>query len=349
MKSRVVILASVLGLSLLFAACSPSGGPGLSAAETAAALNEALEAAVSIADTESWNSGPVAGVSVPIPAGLPPSDDPAQLPRGVFDYDDATFEWVFVEPSDDLQLNWVHEALAYRLDVDWDATAPTEMVEDSLADEYEVPIGATAVLLADEQEVGEVAFTSGWTTNSCAYDEPTGAHLSGYLGGQEAGVFVDRLGFSLADTATVDSLAAGFEGTAFADGDWISAYFDVSSQGEFERDLDCAISGFVPDSGDLAFGLSVGLAGDEQSLDFEASFADVELAGGTPVSVGLNGQFRLNGALAVAFAGALNDADENGVVGDELELTFGGGETMTLEEFLVGEFGWVPFALRLLR
>lgn len=338
MRRKRLLATLAVGIALFLAACSSPQGPSLSAAETGDALSTTLAGAQSVLGDPDWSQLPSEALAPIVSSGLPFGVDGA-LPRGVYQYDAVAEEWAFVAESDDLDLGWTHAAVAYRLLFDWDATAPTLWVEDSLGDEYEVPAGGTATAYQGGNVVAAAAFSSGWFANQCGYDEPSAGSLSGHSGGPNALLSLDELALSLTDTASVDVVTARAQVTASVGGDSLSAYFDVTARGELERDADCLIVDFSVASGDLKAGLAVDVDGEQRSLDFVTTFSDPVYESGMLSGIGLSGNLRVDGVTAVNFAGALNDANDNGIPGDELLLTFADSATQTLEEFLLEQVG----------
>lgn len=348
MSCKRLLATLSVSIALFLAACSSPQGPSLSASETGEAVSAAMADAQSVLGDPDWSQLPVNALGVVMTTGLPLATDGA-LPRGVYQYDAVAGEWAFVSASDDLDLGWTHDAVAYRLLFDWNATAPTLWVEDSAGDEYEVPAGGAATAYQAGSVVAAAAFTSGWFTNQCGYDEPSAGSLSGHIGGPDAMLSLDELALSITDTAAVDVVAAQAQATASVGEDSVSVYFDVTARGELERDVDCLIVDFAVQSGDVRAGIAIDVDGEQRSLDFATAFSDPEYEAGVLSGIGLNGSLRVDGVTAVTFVGALNDANDNGIPGDELLLTFADSETQTLEEFLLEQIGLVRLtALRLL-
>lgn len=344
MTHRRLLLATLTVLAVLLAACSSPQAPSMSAAETGTAIEELSQAVSTVGSAAAWSRLPTNALghmsSVPLPLGATPE----ALPRGEYDYDESGSTWLKTADSDDLELNWDYDLAVYRLAVDWDATAPTRVISLQSGVSNEVPTGAAARLTEGGVEVGGLAATSAWTANQCGYDEPTGASSSGFLGDSDARVTLDRLGFTINDTAGSDTVSAEAEATAAAGGDSLNAYLELHANGEIERGPDCNLVNFVPTSGNLALGATANVAGEQSSFEFRSNFSDVMFDAGALSGLGLDGSLRLNGVLAVAFSGALNDANANGVPGDELLLTFADAQTMTLEAFLLDQIGWAPLA-----
>ena len=345
-RSRLLILPLLLGL---LAACSSPQGPSMSAAETGAAIDDLYQAGTTVGSAAAWSQLPSGALGAMSGVALPAGATAGELPRGEYSYDQVAEVWVKTGESDDLVLDWLYDAVAYSLTIDWDATSPTTIVTGSTGDSAEVPTGASAELTQGGVAVGGLNLTSGWTSNQCAYHEPTAVGMNGYLGDASAMLTLDRLQFALSDTAGTDTVSVGAEATATAGGDSLSAYLDVTVNGQVERDVDCVIIDFEPSSGTVAFGIDVTVAGDQGSLDFQTAISNPQYDGGVLSGIGLDGDLRLDGVQAVRFSGALNDANGNGIPGDELTLTFFDDESLSLEEFIVDQLSWGSLtALRLM-
>jgi len=321
----------------------------MSAAETGAAIDDLYQAGTTVGSAAAWSQLPSGALGAMSGVALPAGATAGELPRGEYSYDQVAEVWVKTGESDDLVLDWLYDAVAYSLTIDWDATSPTTIVTGSTGDSAEVPTGASAELTQGGVAVGGLNLTSGWTSNQCAYHEPTAVGMNGYLGDASAMLTLDRLQFALSDTAGTDTVSVGAEATATAGGDSLSAYLDVTVNGQVERDVDCVIIDFEPSSGTVAFGVDVTVAGDHGSLDFQTAISNAQYTSGVLSSIGLDGDLRLDGVQAVRFSGSLNDANNNGIPGDQLTLTFTGDESMTLEEFIVDQLSWGSLtALRLM-
>ena len=230
----------------------------MSATETAATIQELWQDGSSVGSSAAWHQLPADAIGAVSTAALPVRTPPGSLPRGVYAYDQLGDVWVKTGDSDDLELNWLHESVAYRVIVDWDANGPTTMVEGATGDVVEVPTGATINMLEGGVEVGSFALGSSWIGNLCGYDELTGASLSGYLGHAGGAMLtLDELGFSVADAAGSAVVSVDARATATVDGDSLSGYLQLMGDGQLARDLDCNLVGFTPSSGSLVAGASV--------------------------------------------------------------------------------------------
>jgi len=321
----------------------------MSSDQAGASIDELLQGAGTVTSAPGWSALPVPAIEAITAAPLPPGATPGALPRGVYVHDGVMDSWNFVEDSGDLSLNWELDLVSYQLLVDWDANSPTMLVSDQFDSQFEVPTGAEATFSRAGMVQGVLELGSGWTANQCGYDEPTSASASGYLGDDDAKLELSRLALSRSETAGSDTLTVGFGAGATVGADSVAVYLDLNANGQLIRSADCVINDFTVQSGSVTTGFSTRVAGEDRSLTFHGDFSNVMVDSGTLTGVDLDGYLRLNDSLAMAFSGTLNDANANGVPGDELQLSFAGNELLTLEEFLIEQIGFVPLtALRMM-
>lgn len=342
MRSIPLLLLAVL---LLLAACSgPASTPTMSSSQMGTSLDELLQAGGTVTSAPQWDDVGVHAIGLVDPSTLPPAPT-GKLLRGRYTYDAGTSSWIFVATSNDLELVWTDDVDDYLLVIDWDANSPTEDVRNELGELHEVPAGAGATLSsAANGELGTFALGSAWATNQCDYEEPRAVSLSGALGDDDARLTLDRLELELSHSAGSDTLEIGFGASAEIGDDAVAAYLDLRTNGALERADDCVITGFEVSSGYFSGGLSTEVAGEHRSLELRTDFSGLEYTSTSLLGVDLNGSLRLDGELAVLFSGWLGDGDKNGVPGEALQLTFAGGQTLTLEEFLIDQFGIASLA-----
>lgn len=340
MGSKRLLYAFLTSLVVFLAACSaPPQQPTMTSSEAGASIDGLLQAGEAVVSAPAWSGLPVPAIEVVSTAGLPIAAATGQLPRGVYAYDDTSSGWTKLADSDDLDLSWDHDLETYGLLVDWNASAETLMIKDQLGNEFEVPAGAEATFSDSGAELASFALGSGWTTNQCGYDEPASASLSGYLGDGDAVLTLSRLDLALTDTAATDTVSAGFGASAKVGPDSLAVYLDLAGKGELDRADDCTISGFDFESGSVKAGVSTTVDGASRSLDVFGELSNLVYDGGVLGGFDLAGYLRLDGVLALEFAGTVNDANANGIPGDELMLTFAEGQTLSLEEFVTDQLG----------
>lgn len=335
-----------LALAFALAACSPpAGGPTLTAEETGDRLGAlALRASNVIGD-------PAVGEFHQAVAGLAPAGLPAgtggDLPRGVYRFDDESGAWVDVADSDDLDLNWTVEPgpRDARLLVDWDAAAPTVRRTLASGEEVELPTGATVTMWLDGAVTADLDQSATWPVNACGtLTEPGDLYMNGHVAHGAATLTVDRVGLSVNagdDEATAGG-SGGLELSVPAGRAWVD--WDASVALDVTRDeATCEVLDAVVRSGRLRVEAGIDTAGGDGSAAVATDFAPVTDGAGELTGVELaNGSLVLDGAVAVTWDGVLDDADEDGVPGENLVLTFA-DRTMTLEEFIRERFGPLAF------
>jgi len=203
----------------------------------------------------------------------------------------------------------------------------------------------------DGEVVVDLDQTGTWPENQCGtLTEPGDLYLDGQVTHGDATLVVDMVGFSVdagEATATADG-SGGLELTVPAGRAWVD--WDASLELDITRDeATCEITDGKVTSGRLRVDAGVDAEDGEGSVGFATDFAPVTDPS-TAETTGLaltNGRLTIDGELAVTWDGVLDDADGDGVPGENLELTFEDG-TMTLEEFIREQFGLALLGSRVL-
>ncbi len=264
---------------------------------------------------------------------------PRELPRGVFEYDPQTGVWELLAPATVLEYRLSFEDAegidrAAVLVIDWGTTTTVEdagVVVEVPADDMSVELSVDGVPAA--------AFDLGFAWFSgpdcpAGILEPTSVAIDGSMG-TDATLSLDGVVFSLSASA----LATSGEIAAAAGGDAVGVVWDVSLDVTVDRDPTCLIEDFAVDGGSLDVTLYSDSAGTRSSLGLDASFGNIQIDPDLGlVAVDLDGSLNIDGRPAVSFTGTLDDADGDGIPGDNLVLTFADGETMTFEAFLEAQF-----------
>ncbi len=350
MRRPVVHAAVALALACGLAACSsPAPGPAMTAEEAGERVASlGARAGDVLADPALGELGQALGTV--LPAGLPPADGHA-LPRGVYELDEASGTWTLVGPSDDLDLGWAADPgdVPARLLVDWDAASPTVTRTLASGDEVELPTGASATLTLDGEVASALEQTATWPENECGtLTEPGDLYLSGQLTHGDATLAVDDVGLSVDAGPTSATLtgSGGLDLTVPAGRAWSS--WDAELSLNVTRDeVTCEVTDAAATSGRLRFDAGVETGDGGGSLGFATDFAPVSDPSAPPGVALANGRLTIDGALAVTWEGVLNDADGDGVPGEDLVLTFEDGTT-TLEGFLRERFGLALLGSRVL-
>jgi len=260
------------------------------------------------------------------------------LERGKYDYDEAN-GWES-DPSyqgDDLVLTWSFDDdqgdphLA-ELTFDWNYGAGTVDARDRDGSTIEMPQDMLITFKVDSQEVGSLHGEFAWySCNGTPIAEPTSVSISGYAG---AGDRVE-LTFNLSISDTRVSSSGSF--SVRTGGDSASFEWDVWAEGTLNRDASCFISGFDVSSGHIYFKTTEAANGESHSYEFNTDFVVNFDDSGEPESADLtNGFIKVDGTLAVAFSGTLDDANHNCVPGENVTLVFA-DRTTTLEQYLIDQ------------
>lgn len=298
-------------------------------------------------------SPPAEPAPPPADPALPPAEPTAvarslappatqELPRGVLAYDPMTGAWDPGETLDTLEFRWSfldadeteREAV---LAVDWGTTT----IVEGQGGTVEVPTDDMSVTLTVDDAAAaafDVAFT--WYAGPGCADgilEPTSVAIDGSMGTDAT---LSLNGVSLSLTAT--TLDSSGEIVAAAGGDAVGVDWDVTLDVMVDRRPDCSIEDFAVDGGSVSVTLFSDTAGTRSSLGLNVDFGNIQFdeESGSLESIDLDGSLDVDGAPVVSFTGTLDDADGDGIPGENLILTFADGETMTFAAFsqdLVGE------------
>jgi|GEM_PF-2505440 len=352
MRRPVILAALALTLAALFAACSqPPTGPSMTAQEAGDEVGS-----LSIRFGEVLSDPAVSGFAEVL-AGLTPSglpyEDGNELPRGAYEFDEVSETWVEVGDSDDLELNWTVEpgSLAARLLVDWDASTPTVTRTVPGGEEFELPTGANATLTVGGEVKADIDQTATWPVNQCGtLTEPGDLFFDGVVTHGAASLTIDGVGLSVdAGETTASAGTSGRLELAVPAGEaWVD--WDVNLDLAIARDeATCIVADGDVTSGRVQLGAGVETSDGSASAGVATDFApvfDTVTSALTGVEL-TNGRLTLDGVLAVTWEGVLDDADGDGVPGENLDLTFADGTT-TLEDFIREHFGLVVLGSRVL-
>lgn len=256
------------------------------------------------------------------------------LERGEFEWDPELFDWVLTATSDDLFYRWnfddglgVMALRAAELMADWDATSATTEVVDQFGDRYEVPTGMAASLSVDSTEVASAALTASWFDIAPCGPilEPSSLALDASFG---VGTTLDvTANLTISENGT-DTIATDGSTTLSDASDSVAFSWDVTFTGDLTR-TDCFISDFSVSEIDLAFGISSSSGGNSESIDLAMTISNIDMNSG---DFDVDGSLDISGVEAATFSGRYDDADDDGVYGDNVNITYADGSTETLEE-----------------
>ncbi len=330
-------LISALLVGLL-AACSggtvdtaPSAAQ-LSEAETDAALGDLGRELVSTVFSVSGDPSSVALQSFPSHAASPfeRAEGDARLPRGSYVYDEASDAWQRSADADDLILTWRYEAIdgsaKATLTVDWDVLSETLDVAGPAGETLEAPSAFNVTLSAADQKVADVDFAlTYYSADGCGTAAGIAEPTSLSVNGAGSLLSLENVGYSVSEDGG-DTVTTQGKVTLKAQ-EGVTLEWTLSVAGERERE-NCFTSGYVPTSGNVDLSLSLGAGSFAFSVDVDSIDLESESAALS------DGALRIDGALAVSFAGTLDDANGNGVPGENVTLTFAEGQSATLEQVL---------------
>lgn len=317
---------------------------------------------------------PPLGITVPGPTPIEPPEEPfsrfiltpqsfrttvhtlahadSDLPRGTFVYNDMTGGWDGVPAGTGnlvLRYSYVdyHTDTAHQgeLVVDWDVATSTTVVSSGYGT-VEVPTDMNLTLRVDGTTVADVDLAVAWYgAPACSGPifEPSSLSVAGFIGDSTSRVAFD-MSLNLTDNpGAADTLTTRGEVTFTAGADTASIGWNVGMNGTVSRDDTCFLDGLDIHSGNVGVTTATRVEGENNAFQITFDFADIILTEyGEVQSVAIsNGTVDVNETLAATFRGTLDDADHDGVPGENLTLTFAGGNTTTLEAFIM-EHNVVP-------
>jgi hypothetical protein len=270
----------------------------------------------------------------------------SDLPRGTFIYNDMTGEWdgaptgtgnlVLQYSYVDYATDTMHQG---ELVVDWDVASGTTAVNTGYGT-VEVPTDMNLTLRADGTKVADLDIAVTWyEAPACGGPifEPSSLAVTGTVGDSTSSVAFD-MSLGLTDRpGTSDLVATQGEVTFTAGADTARIDWNVSMNGTMSRDSACFLNGLNINNGNVDITTSTTVEGETTSFQIAFDFDDVvPTEYGEVRSVAIsNGVIKVDGTLAVTFSGTLDDADEDSVPGENLNLVFAGGRTTTLEAFIM--------------
>jgi len=333
MKRAFVPSLLVVGVALLLASCSNPGGgsPSYTSQDTAASLNATAADLQTVATQAANGPGMAAIGGLFTTASLVGG---SALPKGSYVWNANTYHWDTgtVATTHDLRLQWGFDIYTSTAPpTSHTAVAQVDWVSTTTVNGQQLPTHLTASLSVDGAPSGNLDVSGTWQTTSCGtIAEPATVQLSGALGSGGDVVQVNALTLSIPSGS--GTLSTTGDVSATAAGKSVTLKWNVSVDGATVRDpTTCALTSFAPTGGSL----SLGLTGPSNAVDLALDVSNVQLTqyGLTSLDVG-NGSLKIDNALAATFQGTLDDANHDGTMGDNLTVTFKGGATESLEQFI---------------
>lgn len=314
-----------------------------------------LGGAVTISPAAEATMDPSALLSMIVPAAT------STLPTGTMTYDPVAGAFVQTSstPADDLLLVWTFDYIdpgtlsttTYAAEAlfDWNnsggndlgssepilvTTATSDLVEVPTAMRLTLDVGPSGGSLAP---AADVEATISWFAD-CAgvtgpIDDIASVMIDGSLGLAHVLSF-DMVTLSIQDAASrLDT-----SGTiTYAGLHAASVAWDVTLQGDVIRSA-CYFAGIDITAGSIDVSVTVEPAtGPARSIGIDVTFDSVVTGSfGELVSANVSGSMTIDGSTALTFSGTMDDADADGVPGENVTVTYGDGSTSTLEDLLRG-------------
>ncbi|WP_457637897.1 hypothetical protein [Oceanithermus sp.] len=262
-----------------------------------------------------------------------------QLPYGEYTYDNGAWTENISYPGDDLILHWTFDdyngtSHTATLTFNWNYGDSTKTAYDPSGAQTEVPQDAMITLDVDGNTVGYLEFKAGWyyCDDIDSYIlEPTHLSVQGGLGAS------NEISYDVNLEVKDNSVSTTGKIEAKTDFDSAKLGWNLSANGTMTRGEDCFVEDFNVTGGHANVMTSATTNGKTESMEFNTDYSVNLTDTGEPDSVKLsNGYVKLNGTVAVTFAGTLDDSNNNCVPGENVTLTFADGKT-TLEKYLMDQ------------
>jgi len=261
-----------------------------------------------------------------------------ELPRGKFDWNGSDWVEDGGYTGDNLEINWPFEDAEgvghlARIVVDWSDGLLTIDAKDGDGDLVEVPVRSKVSYYIDGSidKGGYIKGAFTWYNGSCGTIlEPSSLALEGHIGSTTTLDFNIDLTVGSSSIATTGDIK--LESAGGSEGGQVK--WNVSIKGNIERGSDCFINNVDTESGSVNFFTSATHEGETESFEFNTAFVIKDNEDGTPSEIEISeGYVKVNGETAFTFEGVLDDADEDGVPGENVTVHFADGDT-DLEQVL---------------
>lgn len=338
-RNYIVPISLVAALALVLAACGgPQVGGSYTASQTTNAINETSSSTSAVVGASLQSD---AGLAVQAPGVMsaPGISSGGNLPTGTWTWSQSSSSWGqdSTSPATGLILNWTFTGQGgttknATLTIDWQVGGTATINVDNSGTTQEVPRHASATLDVGGTEVGSLDVQVGWQNTTCGKIlEPATASASGYLGDASNKITLESFDLGIPQASGTLSSSGKITATSASSGDG-GLQWNVNLDGTAKRSsTDCTLTEFDTTSGHISFGLN----SPSHSMSFAVDFSNMHYdSTGALTSVDLTGgNLKVDGATAVTFTGRLDDANGNGVWGDNVTLHFS-GKTMSLEAYL---------------
>lgn len=277
------------------------------------------------------------------------------LLRGKYEYNAQIGELTLIAPPTETEGKLIITTIVetqvgpqeVELEVDWDVdtdtvvAALTSFCVDGSGCEvvfYETPISMEATIELGSLPIAEASLSADYFMTTCGYlAEPSSLSISGSVG--VSTVISLNSSLAITDTGATDTITTRGAVGVIAGKDSASVNWEISASGNLTRDPDtCLITGFKPDNGGMTLGFTESVGDEESNLEFNLDVHQITYdESGLPISAVIVGNLKVNGKIAVTFAGIFDDADGSGIPGENVTLTFADG-MISLEAFIRAHF-----------
>ena len=265
--------------------------------------------------------------------------DMFKLERGVYSYNESTYEWEQIGESDDFVASWSFEhngASQAKVVVDWDASSAVKVVSDGYHD-VEVPTGMNLSMSINGAKAADLDAEFDWYESATCGDtyQPVRVKVDGFVGSSDK-VTLDNVSYRINPNASTDTVLSSGKVTALAGADSAELSWNVDWDAQLSEDEDCFLSGFDKvTASDISFSYDVSANGKTSGLSLAAKVSDIDPEG---ESLALNGSLSVKNEGSISFAGTLDDSNQNGIPGENVELSFAGNQSLSLEAFIRQNF-----------
>ncbi len=244
-------------------------------------------------------------------------------------------------PPTDYEILWQVDPTTYAdFRVDWDREPTVEVITRSNT-RAERPVSSEAGLfigtdvqnnqLLEPERVGSAELEADWySCNGNYIDEPTMLKLGAEVGERS------KLGleaeFAVREGAH-DTVSGSLAFSGKTDQGSFEQRLELSASGDLERDANCWFTDFNPTRATVRFYTKATRGGSTRSLEFSATFQNFTYDDdGDLTSLDVSGALKINGSVAAAFDGRLDDL-EGDCPGANVNVRFA-DRTTTLQSWL---------------
>ena len=262
-----------------------------------------------------------------------------RLSRGYWHYNLEEANWVLSHDSDDLVLDFYFNNLDGTVShiiitLDWDALAPTVLAMDGSGMSYEVPEGLKLSMLKDGISAGYLDVRTSWNQDCSERAlEPSMVMVKGHFQheGSADHLMIDLKVMTADNETSHDTLSSSATVNFTSSQGHVELGWYLKEELTFVRDTGCILEAIEVYKGWLDADLKVDYEGEASKL---AVMLEHGAISGEAIH-DVKGRIKVDHKEVANFHGKLDDANENGVPGENLELAYYDGSTSTLEALLL--------------